>query len=269
MLRHCYLLVEGHHDVAFAGRFLKLRKLKMKNKLAEVSSFWHEGGGLIPRNFPPDSERDIHRRIVVPSFFENDEVSVAIQNGGGLESLPKSLEESLTNLRSSEDLSSIGVLIDADSNKTPEQRFNWLKQVAPQMQMLRALGEVEEVEGVRRGVFVLPNNRDPGTMETVLLQCADAVYPNLAIMAGRYIEEVKRDLAFLRYLSHGSNESKAVIGAMANVFRPGKSNEVSIQDQEWISSKSASVEGVQLFYAFLGALLGLGTSPLKIDPTQD
>lgn len=221
---------------------------------------------MIPRSFPVNKQGDFHKRTVVPSFFEEAEVSVAVHNAGGIGNLPSFLEESLKVLGGVQALSAVGVLLDADTDESPAQRFAQLKRDTPPLGLLRTLGEVEEIEGVRRGVFALPNNCDPGALETVLLQCADAVYPDLANMAGRYIQEVKSDSAFLPYLSRRSDESKAIIGAMANVFRPGKSNEVSLQDQEWISSKSASVEGVQLFDSFLEALLGLGPSPLKIDP---
>ncbi len=221
---------------------------------------------MIPRSFPVNKQGDFHKRTGVPSFFEEAEVSVAVHNAGGIGNLPSFLEESLKVLGAVQALSAVGVLLDADTDESPGQRFAQLKRDSPPVGMLRTLGEVEEIEGVRRGVFALPNNRDPGALETVLLQCADAVYPDLARMAGRYVQEVKREPAFLRYLSRRSDESKAIIGAMANVFNPGKSNEVSLQDQAWISSKSASVEGVQLFDSFLEALLGLGPSPLKIDP---
>jgi len=266
--RHCYLLVEGPHDVAFAGRFLKLRKLKMKTTLNTVSPFWYEGGRLIPRSFPVNRQGDFHKRTGIPSFFEDAEVSVAIHNGGGLENLPSFLEESIKILGGVQTLSAVGVLLDADSDESPAQRFAQLKRDTPMLGMLNSLGDVNEIGGVRLGVFVLPNNRDIGTMETVLSQCAEAVYPELLSLANRYIQEVKSDPKYVKELSKESASLKAIIGVMANVFRPGKSNEVSIQDQDWISNKSAAVEGVQLFDSFLGELLGLQTPPPKIDPPQ-
>ena len=78
MSKYCYLVVEGPHDVAFVGRFLKLAGMSAIRRFSELDSFWEP---LIPRRFPPDD--DLLKRVSVPFFFSGKFHSVAISTAKG------------------------------------------------------------------------------------------------------------------------------------------------------------------------------------------
>ncbi len=54
-------------------------------------------------------------------------------------------------------------------------------------------------------------------------------------MASKYIEEAS---AYQKKLKKDQNAKKAKVGCIANVMKPGKANQVSIADDDWISEKT-------------------------------
>ena len=75
-------------------------------------------------------------------------------------------------------MTGIGILLDADTNKSPADRYASIRDA------LRAKGfDFPDDAGVvsaaapRLGAFVLPDNQAQGTLEDVLLECANQVYP--------------------------------------------------------------------------------------------
>ncbi len=262
MPRHAYLVVEGQHDVAFVGKFLKAKQLSFKLNKGSLSSFWHK---LIPTNFPSNKDGDFHKRVSVPTFYENDQQSVAVHSCDGLSKLPGFLEDSLSTLEELSGLSALGILLDTDKADDPVVRLEKLRREVKKITVPTRLGVVEAIGGIRIGVFSLPNNRDVGTLETVLLECGNAVYPTLFALAQRYISDAKSTPEFRNKLAKRSDEEKALIATMASVLKPGKGNAVSIQDDDWISEKTREVEGVRLFDSFLSDLLEI---PLSFPATQ-
>ena len=49
MKKYYYLIVEGVHDSAAIGRFLKEKGIVLKRNVDQIDSFWER---LIPRSFP-------------------------------------------------------------------------------------------------------------------------------------------------------------------------------------------------------------------------
>lgn len=83
--------------------------------------------------------------------------------------------------------------------------------------------------------FVFPDNENEGNLENLLLQTAESVYPELFALASKYIEEAS---AYQKKLKKDQNAKKAKVGCIANVMKPGKANQVSIADDDWISEKT-------------------------------
>jgi hypothetical protein len=115
----------------------------------------------------------------------------------------------------------------------------------------------------RAGVYVLPNNEDHGTLETILLKCGEKVYPDLIAGARAWIEPLdpEDNTIFVtakerKYLAKPAGKSKAVVAAVASVLRPGRSVQVSIQDNRWLSDNEAlSTPEVAAFQAFVSSLI--------------
>ena len=123
MLRHySYLLVEGPHDAAFGGRFLRLAGMSAIRSFSEIDFFWKP---LVPRRFPPDD--DLLKRVSVPFFFSGKFHSVAISTAKGDSRIAETLEETLAMTEwEVDELEGLGIILDAD-RQIPMQRFQNLR----------------------------------------------------------------------------------------------------------------------------------------------
>ena len=72
-------------------------------------------------------------------------------------------------------------------------------------------------------------------MENLLLQTAENAYPELYSLATEYVQKASE---FQTKLKKEQNAKKAKVGCIANAMKPGKANQVSIADDEWISEKT-------------------------------
>ncbi|MGK7943490.1 MAG: hypothetical protein AB4058_03385 [Microcystaceae cyanobacterium] len=119
-MKYCLIVTEGHQDIEFMIRILKFHKVKNISQESKLDPFWKI---LIPRSFPIDD--DLKKRVPVPIFVQNSDVSIALRSVNGIKNLTKILIADLARLESLE-LYSIAVILDADSEETPQIRFNKL-----------------------------------------------------------------------------------------------------------------------------------------------
>lgn len=196
-------------------------------------------------------------------FFQNRTHSIAIQiAGGGLKEIERKLEATLLNYETLlSDIVGLGIVIDADYNhKGAKGRFNELKkELAKLIRLPNSPGRVLNSRP-KTGVFVFPDNKNKGTIEKILLRCGQQVYPDILNGATNFVNGVNVNLLnsndkkeFMRH----SGRDKSTIGCMANILRPGRAMQVSIQDNDWISDRSVAIPEVGVFDQFLEELLGL------------
>jgi hypothetical protein len=110
----------------------------------------------------------------------------------------------------------------------------------------------------RTGVYVLPDNASPGTLEDLLLDCAGINYLFPAIAASNYVQKVDRSRLSTeeqKNLKQGSNEKKAHVGAIVSLLRPGKTTQVSIHDNRWLKGDALESPRIIAFRVFLSDLL--------------
>lgn len=243
MKKYFYFVVEGVHDTAAIWRFLKLMSLKKIEFKVEVDKFWER---TIPNNFPHND--NLLKRVPIPMFFQNEQLSIAVQYAGGDGELVK-MFSSIENI-DYEALSGIAIFCDADKTRA-HIRFNYLYE-----KLLNALdGDMKAiVEGtsfrnvkkadIKFGIYVFPNNEDEGTLEDLLLEGGAIVYKDLMNWAKDYVNSAKGlDNRYIKKANfRGSKENKILVGVMANIFKPGKANQVSIEENDWISVDT--VDGV-------------------------
>lgn len=251
MRKYYYFIVEGVHDAAALRRFLKLFSIMSVTNIERIDPFWKR---TIPTSFPHNG--DLQKRMPVPQFFQNDEISIAIQTAGGDSKIVDAFE-GLWNI-DYEKLSGLAIFCDAD-DKNAEQRFNDLTSylidhVEEEYQILFENLEFNRINEnpMKFSIFVFPNNEDDGTLEKLLLEGGEVVYPHLLDEARKYVASIPEE-----YKRHWrpSSESKVLFGVAANVLKPGKANQVSIQDNEWISSSTIGQVNQGRLYQFLKRLL--------------
>jgi hypothetical protein len=252
-MKYGYLVTEGPHDVEFFGKILKKRfELKRVELLSELDRFWHP---LIPRNFPPDGNNFL-KRVPIPVFFQNHNHSVAIHSAGSDTRLIQTIQESSV-LINPEQLTGIGLVADADISAT--EQFNSLKKTADFFSLPDNPGEILKTSP-KIGVFILPDNSSEGTLEDILLKCAETSYPSLLDGAYKFVNTT--DLKVLsnediKDFNKPSGKKKSVVGCISSILRPGKAVQVSVQDNRWIDDNTLELPHIRSIIDFLSELLEL------------
>ncbi|MGR6008841.1 DUF3226 domain-containing protein [Bacillus cereus] len=103
------------------------------------------------------------------------------------------------------------------------------------------------------GIYVFPNNEETGTLEKVLLEGANQSYPELVKEATSYIDNI--DDKYKKKWKP-SDSQKVLVGCIANILKPGKANQVSIQDNDWICGKSLENGSQFILNDFIKQILG-------------
>jgi hypothetical protein len=258
-----YLIVEGHHDIEFIGSVLKrcyaFQRIKYQSKL---DPFWYP---LVPTRFPIGD--DMAKRVPVPVFFEDESHSVAIHAAGGHTRIVGALEESLSALPNGmRDMACIGIVLDADKAGTPAERFNDLKD---KLDGLNLGVELPEEPGVvsnaapRWAVFVIPDNKTSGTLDDLLIECGEIVYPTILKGASSFVSGVDLDSGELekeekKEMRKPAGLNKARVACVASILKPGKAIQNSIQDNKWVTPETIEkVDRLKAFKGFLADLLKL------------
>lgn len=257
MANYSLIVVEGPHDVELVYRLLSpfgLERVKLKSTL---ESYWH---GLIPTKFP--HKGNLLKRMPVPVFVQNENHSIAIHSAIGDSRLAESVQESCATLNA-EELTGIGVVLDADSRKTAAERYETF--AAKLLKFGYALpdvpGEVRD-GSPHLGAFVLPDNNAQGTLEDILLECAGQVYPELLASAQTHVANAANVIPGLakderRSFQKPAGSNKAVVGSIANVLRPGKAIQVSLQDNRWIRDAQLEIPRLKAIQEFLKNICGI------------
>ncbi|MBK8215221.1 MAG: hypothetical protein IPK71_15895 [Myxococcales bacterium] len=262
-------MTEGVHDVAFLGRLLSVAhgasRIKKLEDLDDALRGWL-GGFKWPNR--SGAHYDISRLAVpAPAFYRlaTNEV-VALRNAQGLTEIGKTLEIDLEAFsRAQNGPEAIGVVLDSD-DEPAEQRFAKLKTALEAVKLPAPPSLCAVSSGSPRvGVFALPEPGAAGTLEDVLLALGDAAYPELAAAARGYADQWRQkadaEPATLDWkeLRKPAGAKKAMIGAMTAVLKPGKSTQVSLEDNRWVSEHTKALACLQPSLAFLSALFGVPT----------
>lgn len=266
-MRYYLIVTEGHQDIEFLIRLLKIYGVKNVSQESKLDPFWKI---LIPRSFPIDD--DLKKRVPVPIFVQNSDVSIALRSVNGVKNLAKILIADLAKLDSLQ-LDSIAIILDADSEEIPQIRFNKLMEeltekfnkqkkslsVTLPLENLQ-LGEVKEksARSPAFGVFILPDNQHQGTLEDILSECARENYANLYDLAIQYINNIDRKQLTeedLKELNKPTGENKAILSSIVSILKPTRTIQVSLQDNRWIDDKTLNLPSIQLIKEFLDKII--------------
>jgi hypothetical protein len=232
--------------------------LKRVKHISLLDKFWVP---LIPKTYPPDG--DLIKRVPVPSFVQNEQLSIALHSAIGVTNIAKNIEESLAIIPPSQ-LFSVGIFLDADDSEIPQERFEKLTTYLsslnlPNLQMPIRIDEVNN-HSPRCGIFIAPNNLDPGTLEDILLNCAKISYPDLLHLSQIYIKSIDSNQLTKEDLTDFNKpvgKKKALISSISSILKPGKALQVSLQDNRWIDEQTLELESIKLVKNFLEQIIGL------------
>ena len=268
--RLSFIAVEGQHDAAFIGRLLKDAGLRLVQRKEEEPN--RPNGlfldprlsRLVPPGFPHDN--DLLARVPVPCFWQNEGHAVALHPANSDSKLAKSVVKAVRSI-DPDVFESIGIILDADNKGNPSERMLRLRAavVDEVRRVKQPVGfEIPESAGTvsggsqRCGVFVMPDNNSPGTLEDLLLECAEQNYPDLKANASTYLSAVDRSVLGgndLDEIGAPAGEKKAHVGVIASVLRPGKAIQNSISDNRWLEGNAKSQPRIAEIRRFLRELL--------------
>ena len=240
------------------SRFLRLKGFKELQLEADIP----EGlTRIIPRQYPSAKDRRLIRIVPHPTFLVRDGKYAIISNAGGKTRLGENLsniigtlsEEALTNLVC------IAIVADMDDGTVKSR----LEEIVAQFSDIEPTPAIRVDEMLKGDLEVLnyhfplffylfPDNKSTGTLESLLLDGAKTQYTELYKRANDYVAVAKQ--------SHseslkGFNGLKATVGVIANVFRPGRANQVSIGQDDWIALDTLSnIPSHHAFSIFLDTL---------------
>ena len=256
MPKYGYLVVEGPHDIEFVYRLLSpfgLKRVRMEEELDRYML------PLVPRTFPHGG--DLQKRVPVPLFLQSSSHAIAVHSAIGDTRLVETVEES-AKLIDFNLMTGVGVVLDTDHEIPAASRYTAIKEG------LHAKGyALPDLPGdvtagpPRFGAFVLPDNSSVGNLEDLLIECAQAAYPNVLTSARSHVEAAKNDATLQRGdgedLTKTPIANKAIVGAIASVLRPGKAIQNSIQDNKWLRDDNLTLNRIKAVQDFLATLLEL------------
>lgn len=241
-MRNYLIMVEGAHDIAVIERLLRLNSgCQSVKSAAELPEVWIH---TIPSVYP-FAEGKLERITPTPSFVKNVELSVAIKNANSDTEIMPVLGQIMDAMLVSEkdQLDAVMLVCDADQKKAAEKRKKLLEDYRekPDFKIIREEEDVYLDVGIRKlplHTFIFPDNESSGNLENLLLEAAAVSYPELLELARDYVSQAAR---FQKNLKKESGAKKAVVGCIANVMKPGKSNQASIADDAWICEETLKV----------------------------
>ena len=109
------------------------------------------------------------------------------------------------------------------------------------------------------GIFIAPNNADSGTLENILLKCAELNYPDLLNLSETYVSEIDDNQLTkgdLKELKKPAGKKKAIVSIISSILKLGKALQVSIQDNRWVDEKTIQLDSIKLVKKFLDEVTG-------------
>ncbi len=270
-----YLLTEGVHDVYFLGKILqKSLSFKKSDSFNELEVEWKV---LIPRQFPLHDS--LRASMPVPTFYRNAHSSVAVVNAEGIDQIKSKLDAHLRQLTDKGiELDAIGIVLDADferaKQKSPMERFDEMASYIESLGYPRPM-TMDKVgaTSIRTGIFIMPGGGALGTLEDLLLECADTIYAPLAVRAREFIGRLdtqnpaiteQEKIDFNKSLRTDeqkefqklSGRNKATLAAMSAFLKPGKPIQASIEDHRWVGKETLALPRMAAIQKFLVDLVG-------------
>ncbi|HNO14440.1 MAG TPA: hypothetical protein PKM96_09630 [Accumulibacter sp.] len=257
-MQYGLLIVEGQHDAAVIAKLLSDFNLKTIQNEKKLASYWRP---LYANLKFPQKDGDLLKRLDVPIFVGNNTYSVAIRTADSDTKIASALEATLSGLGSKQDqLQAIGIVCDADQ-QTASARMSKLCAALAGCNLTFAASTPGVVHAgpPRTGIMVFPDNLGPGTLETLLEDCAATHYPQLQVLARNYMTDGAGHLdeSERRNLEKGANRQKATIAVIGALLQPGASIAVTLRQDRWLTGSALAQPRIAALRTFLKDLLDL------------
>lgn len=252
--RYALIGVEGNHDQAFLCRiFNKLLGFKkFDGKESDLDKFWRKFVPKYPKN------GNLYNRLDMPSVLQTEDVSVAIYVGQG-SNLIQNLVAKLSDIDYSA-LLAFGIVVDADKHSPQTVADTYSKGFRELFPNFPNKPGVIIESPPRLAVYVLPDNSNQGVLDALLCKCGESAYPEFMKRARAYIDQfTPEEIQKIGWKPF--DKEKAIVATVASALKPGKTNTVSIGDDNWICSETIkNVSELNNIVSFLENLLRVDTA---------
>lgn len=231
-LKYVLLATEGTHDQAVLCRLLQLQGLKTfagerTSLSADPFKFW--------KRLVPEASANIYKRIDIqmPRIFTSSTHSVAVYQGAGSNLLWR-LDNILDNYEEyAQEIHALGLFVDADNRQPDEVAEECSRELKHFFPMIPNRAGVINAGPPRTGIYVLPDNKRQGTLESILVNCAATIYPDHKLGAEYYLDNL--DTAHKTHWRPFDRE-KAVVSTIVSVIQPGIASHLSLvrAKDKWI-----------------------------------
>ncbi|MDY6781367.1 MAG: DUF3226 domain-containing protein [Cyanobacteriota bacterium] len=254
-MKYAIIGVEGPQDQAFVKKVLKLLKFKsFDGKESNLDNFWRK---LIPR-YP--KKGNLYKRLDMPSIAFTETHSVAIYAGEG-SNLTTNLDDILLNHTEYQTaLTAFGVIADADKESPAEVTQNYSNYLKEHFSNFPDKPGMINSASTRTGIYILPDNKNSGVLDTLLCSCGEIAYPEFWERATSYLDRFSDDERKSLKWKPFARE-KALVATVVSVLKPGKTNTASLADNNWVSQETrAKVSELNQFVKFIEDLLELNAN---------
>ena len=263
-MKYAIIGVEGPHDQAFVGKVLKLLRFKdfkeewdnldkstrldMSKELeGKFDKFWHK---FIPK-YP--KQGSLYTRLNMPSILFNDTISVAIYAGEG-SNLVTNLDDIFANSEYPTNLAAFGIVADCDKSTPDRIAEPYAKKFRSYFPNFPDHPGFVDTNSPRTGIYVLPDNQQPGVLDTLVCECGKIAYPAYMERARSYLDKFSEEEKKILKLKNFDLD-KALVATVASVLTPGLTNTVSIARNNWVSKQTQQQPALAKFIEFLSQLL--------------
>lgn len=263
-LKYSLLATEGLHDQAVICRLLRLLGLKPFNgerKLLDETlyKFWIR---LFPR---ASTESNMYERLdmQIPRIFTSETHSVAVYQGGGSNLTQNLIDRLVSYPAYVRDIHAFGLIVDADNRESTVVAKEYAGKLRRFFPMISGIPGSIALETPRTGIYVLPDNKRQGTLDSMLVDCASVVYPDHKAGAIQFLDGLDSS-----YKNHWKpfDREKAVVASIVSVIQPGIASHLSLTRarDKWICEETVeNVSEVSQLNAFISELLELSISQLE------
>ncbi len=264
--RYALFAVEGDTDQIVIRQVLK-RILGLElwdGDIRNLQSLWPRQSDIVP-NYSSATSSNIYKRISPPSLLYNNDISVVIFQGGG-SMLISRLTALFDNSDLHKDLDAFALFADADRRDPQQIVLRYQKELRVYLPNLPAkAGQICKGSQLL-GAYIFPDNRQQGVVENLVIECGDVAYKELLDSARDYVKSFQQRRSSLASWAPFDKE-KALIASVVSLLKPGKTNSVSLQDNEWISQTTQNASMLQSLITFCKEMLRLSAASLatKID----
>lgn len=279
MKRHVCLICEGIQDSVFIAKLLaKQFQMKTASMQSQQDHPWLRaliGATSPPRTgysdafsheqySEPPSDEFIHPQQV--RFLANHHTLVWLSHAGGVNRLAQHAEVVLGALKRARTRpDALGFVIDSDAHTPNEclaQRSASLKEILTNngFQTLATWSPGQVVGNPPTGVFVMPNCRDPGTLEDLLIACGRHVYPNLhgaahSLVSSREVLLAEFDNRDRSEIDKPAGPKKVTLAVMGAFLKPGRTIQTAIEAHRWVSETTLLLPELKPLVHFLRGLI--------------